>query len=558
MTPIVGGSGDDEILGGTGDDSIFGGSGNDTITGGSGTDTIDGGTGNDEIEGGTGNDSIVGGSGSDSIVGGSGDDIIYGGTLSSTITGGSGNDSIVGGSGNDIIYGGTGNSTITGGVGNDSILGGSGNDIIYGGTGENTLEGGTGNSSISGRRRQRYDHGRWLRFVAPGLRLDERDAHEHDAHDLRRQHARGDLHDQWVPERDPVGRHRQLHAECFGLLGQYAAHGGHRQRHLDRLELRRQLDRRGGQRLSGGWRRQRHVRLQCRLKRQPDGGRARGGPNIATLDFSAALAAIQINLGQTGPQTVIPGVLNLTLSDPDGDPRNVLGSPYNDSIIGNARDNTLLGLRGGEDLIAGLGGGTDVLEVAADHAALHLPRHFDIRHRPSATHIYTSEEQTDIQDTAIADYSAYSYTFTLTLPQSGPYTTIFFNDPARDRSGGRFCDVDRSALTSTSAKLDHADGCEGLAPTPADQASVNVANLLGEAGEPPQPVPISPLCQSHHRRRTNWDTSRGSSTVTPTARSARASTLGSTPDCIRPPYPGPIDAERDDPSTSWPRGGLGE
>ena len=47
---------------------------------------------------------------------------------------------------------------------------------------------------------------------------------------------------------------------------------------------------------------------------------------------------IQIDLGQTGkkPQTVIPAKATLALSDPM-EISNVLGSPYDDTIIGNAR-----------------------------------------------------------------------------------------------------------------------------------------------------------------------------------------------------------------------------
>ena len=83
------------------------------------------------------------------------------------------------------------------------------------------------------------------------------------------------------------------------------------------------------------------------------------GTGVAGLDFSQAPAGISINLSQSGPQTVIPGTLTLTLANPLGID-NVLGSPYDDTIIGNANDNTLIG-GGGQDLIAGLGG-NDVLE----------------------------------------------------------------------------------------------------------------------------------------------------------------------------------------------------
>ena len=56
---------------------------------------------------------------------------------------------------------------------------------------------------------------------------------------------------------------------------------------------------------------------------------------------------------------MIPGQLTLTLANPLGI-ADVLGSPYDDTIIGNANDNTLIG-GGGDDLIAGLGG-NDLLE----------------------------------------------------------------------------------------------------------------------------------------------------------------------------------------------------
>ena len=74
---------------------------------------------------------------------------------------------------------------------------------------------------------------------------------------------------------------------------------------------------------------------------------------------SPSPAGVSVNLSLSGPQSVIPGTLTLTLSDPLGI-SNVLGSPYDDTIIGNANDNALIG-GGGLDVIAGLGG-NDLLE----------------------------------------------------------------------------------------------------------------------------------------------------------------------------------------------------
>ena len=83
------------------------------------------------------------------------------------------------------------------------------------------------------------------------------------------------------------------------------------------------------------------------------------GTGEGELNFAAEDRPIHIDLGETAPQTVIPGVLKLSLSDPLGI-ADVLGGPYDDTIFGNGRDNVLQGA-GGLDLIAGLGG-NDVLE----------------------------------------------------------------------------------------------------------------------------------------------------------------------------------------------------
>jgi hypothetical protein len=208
------------------------------------------------------------------------------------------------------------------------------------------------------------------------------------------------------------------------------------------------------------------------------------GNNIATLDFSAETTGIAINLSQTGPQTVIPNVLTLSLSDAMGI-SNVLGSPYDDTIIGNARDNTLLGA-GGDDLIAGLGG-NDVIEggitrtVYLDFTTDTVP----------GDHVYTQDEQVAILAQLEADYAAFPYTFTLTQPGSGPYTTIYFNDPAlTGLEGGSATSIDWRDLdiagSTTLTALTFVNGYPtgGLQVEAPDSAGVNVANLLGAAGEP--------------------------------------------------------------------------
>ncbi len=195
----------------------------------------------------------------------------------------------------------------------------------------------------------------------------------------------------------------------------------------------------------------------------------------AELDFSQATAGVNINLSQSGPQTVIPGVLTLSLSNPMGF-ADVLGSSYDDTLIGNARDNTLVG-GGGQDLIAGLGG-DDLLEgsvtrtIYLDFSTYELP----------GQHIYSADEEAAIEAQLVNDYADFSYAFTLAPPQSGVYTTIYFNDPVlTGLEGGLATGIDwRDLDIAGSTTLTEA----GLQITPADQASVNVNDLLGSPGEP--------------------------------------------------------------------------
>ncbi|NEQ52761.1 MAG: calcium-binding protein, partial [Leptolyngbya sp. SIO3F4] len=206
---LSGGNGDDVITGDGGDDTIdggdnsinkfdilFGGGGNDTVNGNAGNDlvigdflglqgsidvynpdspdsllvripidsTVD--EGNDNLNGGDGNDIIVGDSGNDRIAGDEGDDILVGdrvfdlldGPLFSSDGDGKipsninininsiapeldGNDTIAGGQGNDVITGDGGVDEISGGEGADVVLGGAGNDVVNGGEGSDVLAG---------------------------------------------------------------------------------------------------------------------------------------------------------------------------------------------------------------------------------------------------------------------------------------------------------------------------------------------------------------------------------------------------------------------------------
>ncbi len=472
---ITGGSGDDQILGGTGNDLIEGGSGNDNITGGSGNDTIDGGSGDDTITGGSGNDSISGGTGSDSIVGGQGVDIIFGGAKSGTITGGSGNDLIVGGPGNDVIEGGSGDNTIIAGDGDNSITGGSGDDIIYGGTGDNTISAGTGNSTISGGGGDDVLSGggndSWLMFYgATNVTLTSTSFST----------SGGSLPDSFSTI---TGfEHAILAAGPGDFTLDASAFTGGGVMLIGGAGNDTLIGSSGPDTLEGGDGNDSLVggggNDTFAFDENSSGSQTvveQPGTGVAGLDFSQAPAGVSINLSLSGPQAVIPGTLTLTLANPLGID-NVLGSAYDDTLIGNANDNTLIGA-GGDDLIAGLGG-DDVLEGGVTRTIL---LDFDTE-TIAGDHVYTQAERDAIQAQLTADYSAFSYTFTQTAPTSGPYTTIYFNDPTlTGEEGGSatgidWRDLDISAITTLAAG--------GLEIIPGDTASVNVNSLLGQAGEP--------------------------------------------------------------------------
>jgi len=102
----------------------------DIVYSGWGNDEIDTGDKDDRIESGDGYDLINAGSGDDYVESGNHDDTTIGDTGADTLYGNNGDDYLSGGNDNDLLYGGNNDDTLNGGAGADVIDGGSGSDTV--------------------------------------------------------------------------------------------------------------------------------------------------------------------------------------------------------------------------------------------------------------------------------------------------------------------------------------------------------------------------------------------------------------------------------------------
>lgn len=168
--------GNDRLIGSNGKDTLIGGSGNDTLDSSPDADIMEGGTGIDRVDysasagaveidldvgpnqqSATGRGSFEADSwaegdtlrGIDDVTGSDFDDVITGHGDANKLLGGKGDDTLVGEGGNDTLDGGDANDSLVGGAGLDSLLGGAGDDTIDGGAGGaigvgDTIDGGAG------------------------------------------------------------------------------------------------------------------------------------------------------------------------------------------------------------------------------------------------------------------------------------------------------------------------------------------------------------------------------------------------------------------------------
>ena len=165
-------------------DTLNGSDANDVIIGLFGSDTLNGGLGNDSLFAGGDNDQLNGGAGDDNLVGGAGDDLLIGSTGGDVLDGGTGNDTasyaaaaagvsarlwngsfntgeaagdtfisienLIGSKFADTLVGDFDEDNTLTGLGGDDVLRGlSGDDTLIGGTGSDVLDGGSGTDTAS-------------------------------------------------------------------------------------------------------------------------------------------------------------------------------------------------------------------------------------------------------------------------------------------------------------------------------------------------------------------------------------------------------------------------
>ncbi|WP_392534760.1 beta strand repeat-containing protein [Nostoc sp. C117] len=159
---LRGGAGNDTLIGGLGNDTLVEVSGNNSLVGGAGDDSlrVDSSTGDNILYGGAGKDTLSaqGSQGNNLLFGGDGNDIVDASYLSSDYGYGyiatSGNNTLYGGAGDDTLLALTpkGNRFLSGDDGNDllSVSGVDGYRAYYSfsSSGDNTLNGGTGNDTL--------------------------------------------------------------------------------------------------------------------------------------------------------------------------------------------------------------------------------------------------------------------------------------------------------------------------------------------------------------------------------------------------------------------------
>jgi Ca2+-binding RTX toxin-like protein len=135
-----------DVLGSPSDDVIIGDDHDNKLYGGAGNDTLDGGGGTNLLDGGPGIDAATFANASGAVNVNMANGTATGPGFTDTLVN---IENIIGSAFNDTITGDANDNLLAGGAGNDTLSGGGGNDTLDGGTGQNVLDGGSGNNTVT-------------------------------------------------------------------------------------------------------------------------------------------------------------------------------------------------------------------------------------------------------------------------------------------------------------------------------------------------------------------------------------------------------------------------
>jgi hypothetical protein len=185
-----------------------------------------------------------------------------------------------------------------------------------------------------------------------------------------------------------------------------------------------------------------------------------------TLDFSRLTGGgITIDLAVTAPQMVRAG-LTLVLTNALGI-ENVVGTVAADTILGNGRDNLLLGA----DLADDRGGAATPLNGRLQNVLLD----FDSR-TEAGEHLYTAAERAAIIAGLNSIYAGFQVAFLTAPPARGDYATVFFNQSRADgQPGGDSSEIDFANRNLGGTAIVQVNGLLGLPGGPEATAANFVA-----------------------------------------------------------------------------------
>jgi hypothetical protein len=198
------------------------------------------------------------------------------------------------------------------------------------------------------------------------------------------------------------------------------------------------------------------------------------------LNFLAFDGPINLDLTQNSQQTLNPGNLSLTLTNPSAF-TTAVGTPYNDTIKANSGNDTLIGAGGQDNLVAGSGN----VDLQGDLTQVVLLQF--LTSTLPGVHNYTADEQSTILSNLQQTYAAFNYFFTTDQPTAqqraqatgGRYATLIFNQgpaggAANDLDPGNI-DLGSSATINVSPFL--GDPTQGLVE-PSSQKIINLSTTI--------------------------------------------------------------------------------